>query len=138
MNLLHTLGSTQVCSTPSKKEWRAILLGTTGVQKLYSVRSWRFGKMPIYVGAYGQWTQYRDQRFDDAYAGLQAGPELGLAGGRLRTSVTGVERWYGRRPLVASFGGELEYEKLVGDAWAGGATLLLRHNDYHRRSDADV
>jgi hypothetical protein len=102
-----------------------------------SVRLQRLGKMPIYVGAYGQWTQYRDQRFDDAYAGLQAGPELELAGGRLRTSVTGLERWYGRHPLVASFGGELEYEKLVGDAWGEAATLLLRHNDYHGRSDVD-
>jgi len=102
-----------------------------------SVRFRRFSKVPIYLAAYGQWTQYPDHRFDDAYVGVQAGPEFRLAQGQLRTTGTGLMRWYGRRPLVSSFGADFEYERLVGDAWTLGATVLLRHNDYARRRDAD-
>jgi hypothetical protein len=46
-------------------------------------------------------------------------------------------RWYGRRRLVTSLGGHLDYEKLVGDKWTVGGTLLVRHNDYARRDDVD-
>jgi hypothetical protein len=102
-----------------------------------SLRLNRFGKIPIYLGAYGRWTSYRDHDFDDAYAGAEAGPEFQLAGGRLRATATGLMRWYGRRPLVASFGAHLDYDKLVGDKWTVGGTLLVRHNDYARRSDVD-
>ena len=102
-----------------------------------SVRLNRDGDVPIYLGAYGRWTHYRDHRFDDAYAGAEAGPEFRLAGGRLRATATGLMRWYGRRPLVASLGGTLDFEKLAGDKWTLGGTLLLRHNDYARRADVD-
>lgn len=102
-----------------------------------SVRLRRFAKVPIYLGAYGQWTQYRDHSFDDAYLGVEAGPELRLAKGRLRVGATGLMRWYGRRPLVSSFGADLDYERLVGNVWTVGGSLLMRHNDYARRSDVD-
>lgn len=102
-----------------------------------SVRLRRLTKVPIYLGAYGQWTQYPDHRFDDAYIGVQAGPELQLAKGRLRATATGLERWYGRRPLVSSFGAELDYERLVGNVWTVGGSLLIRRNNYARRSDVD-
>ena len=102
-----------------------------------SVRLNRFGKIPIYLGAYGRWTHYRDHDFDDAYAGAEAGPEFRLAGGRVRTTATGLMRWYGRRRLVDSFGSHLDYDKLVGDKWTVGGTLLVRHNDYARRRDVD-
>jgi hypothetical protein len=102
-----------------------------------SVRLNRFGKIPIYLGVYGRWTQYRGHDFDDAYAGAEAGPEFKLAGGRLRTTATGLMRWYGGRPLVESFGARLEYDKLVGSKWTVGGTLLVRHNDYARRRDVD-
>ena len=102
-----------------------------------SFRLNRFGKVPIYLGAYGRWLRYRDRRFGDSYAGAEAGPEFRTAGGRLRTTGTGLMRWYGGRPLVSSFGGHLDYEKLVGDRLTIDGTLLLRHNDYARRSDVD-
>jgi len=102
-----------------------------------SVRLNRFGKVPIYLGAYGRWTRYRDHSFDDAYAGAEAGPEFQLGGGRLRTTATGLMRWYGRLPLVRSIGGHLDFEKLVGDKWTLGGSLLVRHNDYERRRDVD-
>lgn len=102
-----------------------------------SVRLNRFGNIPIYLGAYGRWTTHRDHDFDDAYAGAEAGPEFQLAGVRLRTTATGLTRWYGRRPLVQSFGARLEYDKLVDGKWTVGGTLLVRHNDYARRNDVD-
>ena len=102
-----------------------------------SIRLNRFGKVPIYLGAYGRWLRYRDHHFDDAYAGAEAGPEFQLGGGRLRTTATGLMRWYGKRRLVTSLGGHLDYEKLVGDKWTVGGTLLVRHNDYARRDDVD-
>ena len=45
-----------------------------------SLRLNRFGKVPIYLGAYGRWPRYRDHRFDDAYAGAEAGPEVRARG----------------------------------------------------------
>jgi len=102
-----------------------------------SIRLNRFGRVPIYLGGYGRWLRYRDHHFDDAYAGAEAGPEFQLAGGRLRTTATGLLRWYGERLLVTSLGTHLDYEKLVGDKWTVGGTLLVRHNDYARRRDVD-
>src|SRR5689334_5342742 len=102
-----------------------------------SVRLNRSAKFPIYIAGYGRWLRYADHRFDDAYAGAEAGPEFQLAGGRLRTTATALKRWYGKRPLVTSLGGRLDYERLIGDRWTVDATLQLRHNDYDRRSDVD-
>jgi len=102
-----------------------------------SVRLNRLGRIPVYLGGYGRWTRYGDHRFDDAYAGAEAGPEFELAGGRLRTTATGLVRWYGRRRLVASFGGHLDYERLVGDKWTLGGTAMVRHNNYAQRRDVD-
>ena len=102
-----------------------------------SLRLNRSGNTPIYLGAYGRWTRDRDHRFDDAYAGAEAGPEFQLAGGRLRTTATGLIRWYGERKLVDSFGLHFDYEKLVGGQWTVGGALLIRHNDYARRRDVD-
>ena len=45
-----------------------------------SLRLNRFGKVPIYLGAYGRWLGYRDHRFDDDYAGAEAGPEVAARG----------------------------------------------------------
>lgn len=102
-----------------------------------SIRLNQFGQVPIYVGGYGRWVRYDDHRFDDAYVGLETGPEFAAAGGHLRTTVTALKRWYGRRPLVSSFGARIEYEKLVGDQWNIGGTLLIRYNDYAQRGDVD-
>lgn len=102
-----------------------------------SIRLNRFGEVPIYIGGYGRWVRYGDHRFDDADAGLEAGPEFAVAGGHLRTIATGLARWYGRRPLVFSVGARVEFEKLLGGEWNVGGTLLVRHNDYARRSDVD-
>lgn len=102
-----------------------------------SIRLNRFGKIPIYIGGYGRWVRYKDHRFDDAYAGLEAGPEFAVAGGRLRTTATALKRWYGRRPLVSSIGARVDYEKLVGQKWNVGGTLLVRHNNYAQRGDVD-
>lgn len=102
-----------------------------------SLRLRHFAKVPLYLGAYGQWTQYADHRFDDGYLGLEAGPEFKLAQGRLRASAMGFMRWYGRRPLVSSFGADLDYEKLVGKVWTIGGSVLMRYNDYARRDDVD-
>lgn len=97
----------------------------------------RSGRLPIYIGGYGRWLRYADHRFDDAYAGAEAGPEFQPARGRLRTTATALMRWYGKRPLVKSFGGRLDYERLIGGKWTADATLQLRYNDYARRRDVD-
>lgn len=102
-----------------------------------SLRLNRFGKVPLYIGAYGRWVRYKNHRFDDAYAGGEFGPEFHVAEGRLRTAGAAQIRWYGRRPLFRSFGAHLDYEKLIGDQWTIGGTLLVRHNDYARRRDLD-
>jgi hypothetical protein len=102
-----------------------------------SVRLNRERRIPIYVGAYGQYVRYHQHRFDDSYVGAEAGPEFQLAGGRLRATATGLSRWYGNRPLVSSFGGRLDYERLVGDNWNFSGSLLLRHNNYAQRRDVD-
>ena len=102
-----------------------------------SVRLNRSGKVPIYIGGYGRLTRYGDQRFDDAYAGIEAGPEFHLGGGQLRTTLTGLRRWYGRHPLVTSVGARVDYDRLAGKSWTLGGSLLVRHNDYFRRGDVD-
>jgi len=102
-----------------------------------SVRFNRFGKVPVYIGAYGQWLRYGDHRFDDAYVGGNVGPEFGLAGGRLRVTATGLKRWFGGRPLVASFGTHFAFERLIGNRSTFGAAVLIRHNDYAARNDVD-
>ena len=102
-----------------------------------SVRLNRSGKVPIYIGGYGRLTRYGDPRFDDAYAGLEAGPEFRLGGGQLRTTLTGLRRWYGRHPLVTSVGARVDYDRLAGKSWTLGGSLLVRHNDYARRGDVD-
>jgi hypothetical protein len=102
-----------------------------------SMRLNRSGKLPLYLGIYGRWTSYRDHQFDDAYAGVEAGPEFGVAGGQLRATAAGLMRWYGKRPLVSSFGLRADYEKLIGGKWKIGGTLLVRHNDYAKRRDVD-
>jgi len=102
-----------------------------------SIRLNRSGHIPIYLAAFGRQLRYKDHRFDDIYVGAEAGPEFRLAGGRLRTTATGLMRWYGREPLVKSFGARLDFDKLVGGKWTLGGTMLLRRNDYARRSDVD-
>lgn len=102
-----------------------------------SLRLNRDGILPVYVGAYGRWLRYRDHQFDDSYAGAEVGPEFKLAEGQLRMIVTGLKRWYGNRPLVTSFGGRLDYEKLVGANCTLGGSLLFRRNDYAGRRDVD-
>ncbi|WP_426692865.1 porin family protein [Sphingomonas sediminicola] len=102
-----------------------------------SIRLSRFGQVPIYIGAYGRWIRYKDHRFDDAYAGLEAGPEFAVAGGRLRTTATVLKRWYGGHSLVSSLGARADYEKIVGGGWNIGGTLIVRHNDYAQRGDVD-
>jgi hypothetical protein len=102
-----------------------------------SVRLNRFGRIPIYLGGYGRWTRYGDHHFDDGYGGFEAGPEFPLLGGCLRATGTGLARWYGGRRLVTSFGGHLDYDKLLGRQWIIGGMLVVRHNDYARRTDVD-
>ena len=102
-----------------------------------SIRLNRFGRIPVYMGAYGRWLRYRDHHFNDAYAGFEAGPEFNLGEGRLRATATGLMRWYGERRLVTSLGAHLDYERPIFDKWTVGGTLLVRHNDYARRRDVD-
>jgi len=102
-----------------------------------SVRLDRDGNHPIYVAAYGRSQRYRDRSFDDAYAGVEGGPEFPLRGGRLRTTAAGLMRWYGRRRLVTSVGVHFDYENLIEGKSILGGSLLLRHNDYGRRRDVD-
>jgi hypothetical protein len=102
-----------------------------------SLRVNRSGKVPIYIGGYGRLTRYGDRRFDDAYAGIEAGPEFRVGGGELRSTMTGLRRWYGRHPLVTSVGMRLDYNRLAGKSWTLGGALLVRHNDFARRTDVD-
>lgn len=102
-----------------------------------SVRLNRDGNLPLYVGVYARSLRYHDHRFDDSWAGAEAGPEFQIARGRLRTIVTGLKRWHGHRPLVTSVGARLDYDRLVGDSWTLAGSLLLRRNDYSDRLDVD-
>ncbi|HVU31602.1 MAG TPA: surface lipoprotein assembly modifier, partial [Sphingomicrobium sp.] len=102
-----------------------------------SIRLNREGRVPIFIAAFGRWLRYGDHRFDDSYAGGDIGPEFQLGGGQLRTTATGLVRWYGGKPLVRSFGGRFEYDRILGDKWTLVGTLLARRNDYADRSDTD-
>jgi hypothetical protein len=102
-----------------------------------SMRINRSGQIPIYIDGFGRWLRYGDRRFDDSYAGADIGPEFQLEGDQLRVTATGLARWYGGHPLVRSFGGRIEYDKIVGDKWTVAGTLTYRRNDYARRSDVD-
>jgi len=56
----------------------------------------------------------------------------------LRTTATGLARWYGGKPLEKSFGAHFTYEKLLGNLWTLGGGLLVRRNDYSGRRDVDA
>lgn len=102
-----------------------------------SVRLNRFGNVPIYVAAYGRWLHYRDHQFDDDYLGAEAGPEVAVAGGRMRVTAAALTRRYGGKPLVRSLGTHIDYERLIGNKWTVGGALLIRRNDYAHRRDVD-
>jgi len=102
-----------------------------------SIRLLRNRKIPIYIGAYGRVVRYSDHDFDDIYIGGEAGPELRLAGGRLRLAATGLNRWYGGKQLVTSMGGRLNFDKVIGGKWSLETSLAARHNAYARRSNMD-
>lgn len=102
-----------------------------------SLRLWRETQVPVYLAAYGRMVRYDDQDFNDAYIGGEAGPELRIGGGRLRTLVTGLHRWYGGRSLVTSIGGRVVFEKIINGKLGLEASLALRRNAYARREDVD-
>lgn len=102
-----------------------------------SIRLWRDTKMPVYVGGYGRVVRYPDHDFDDYYIGAEAGPEFRLSGGRLRVAATGLQRWYGGRPLVSSVGGRFNFDKVIGGKLGLEVSLAVRHNAYSRRDDVD-
>lgn len=102
-----------------------------------SVRLWRNADVPAYFAAYGRMVRYPDHDFDDIYLGGEAGPEFRLSGGRLRVSATGLQRWYGGKPLVTSIGGRLNFEKVVGGKLGLEASLAIRRNAYPGRDDVD-
>lgn len=102
-----------------------------------SIRLARDSGMPIYLGAFGRMVRYGDNRFNDIYAGVEAGPEFRISGGRLRVAATGFRRWYGGPRLVTSLGGRLAFDKVVGGKWGLEASLSARNNAYARRFDVD-
>lgn len=102
-----------------------------------SVRLWRSGKVPLYLATYGRMVHYGDPDFDDIYIGGEIGPEFQLSGGRLRTSATGFQRWYGGKQLNTGYGARLNYDKIIGGKTGIEASLGLRRDDYANRSDLD-
>jgi len=102
-----------------------------------NIRLLRDNPVPLYIGAYGRAVRYPDHDFDDIYVGGEAGPEFRVAGGRLRTTATGFERWYGGSGLVTSLGGKLDFDKVINAKWSLEASLSVRHNAYARRADVD-
>jgi len=102
-----------------------------------NVRLWRDSKVPIYLAGYGHMVRYAGRRFNDLYIGGEAGPEFRLLGGRLRTSVTGLKRWYDGRDLVTSFGIRPNFDKIIGGRLSIDASLAFRHNNYAGRTDVD-
>jgi tetratricopeptide (TPR) repeat protein len=102
-----------------------------------SVRLLRHRRNPLYLAAYGRVLRYEDKRFNDVYAGGEAGPEFRLSGGRLRTGAVGFIRGYGGRRLVTSIGGRLHFEKVIAALTTIETTLSVRHNAYARREDVD-
>lgn len=102
-----------------------------------SVRIWRNAKVPLYAGAFGRLVRYPDHAFDDAYIGGEIGPEFRLWNGRIRLAATGLERWYGGKPLVTSLGGRINFDKVIGGKLGIETALALRHNAYSGRDDVD-
>ena len=102
-----------------------------------SIRLRRNSKVPVYLGAYGRIVRYPDHDFDDYYIGGEIGPEFRLSGGRLRATATGLQRWYGGKPLVSSIGGRLNFDKVIGGKLGLEAALAVRRNAYFRRDDVD-
>lgn len=102
-----------------------------------SLRLLRDRPVALYVAAYGRVLRAPDHRFDDVYAGAEAGPEFHLAGGRLRATGTIFQRWYGGKVLVGSSGGRLAFDKVIAGAWNIETTLALRRDDYSQLSEQD-
>lgn len=102
-----------------------------------NVRLWRDSKIPVYLGAYGHMVRYAGRRFNDLYVGGETGPEFRLLGGRLRTTVTGLKRWYDGQELVTSVGVRQNFDKIIGGKLSIDAFLAVRRNAYARRSDID-
>ena len=102
-----------------------------------SVRVWRNSNVPVYLAAYGRMVNYQGGEFDDIYVGGEAGPEFRLSGGRIRATATGFHRWYGGKDLITSYGGRLNYDKVIGGKWGIEASLALRRDNYARRRDLD-
>lgn len=102
-----------------------------------SVRLWREAKVPLYLSVYGRIVRYPDHDFDDYYIGGETGPEFRLSGGRLRIAATGLQRWYGGKPLISSIGGRLNFDKVIDGKLGLEASLAVRHNAYFRRDDVD-
>lgn len=102
-----------------------------------SVRLWRESKVPVYLGTYGRMVRYPDHDFDDYYISGEAGPEFRLSGGRLRVAATGLQRWYGGKPLVTSIGGGFNFDKIIDGKLGIEAALAVRRNAYFGRDDVD-
>ena len=102
-----------------------------------SVRLWRESKVPVYLGTYGRMVRYPDHDFDDYYISGEAGPEFRLSGGRLRVAATGLQRWYGGKPLVTSIGGRFNFDKIIDGKLGIEAALAVRRNAYFGRDDVD-
>ena len=81
--------------------------------------------------------RYGDSSFNDIYVGGEAGPEFRVSGGRLRVAATGLQRWYGGKPLVASLGGRLHFDKVIGGKMGPRSLACGRHNAYSRPRDVD-
>jgi hypothetical protein len=100
-----------------------------------SVRLWRNRHMPLYLGGYGRIVNFSGGKFDDLYIGGEAGPEFRISGGRLRTTATAFERWYGGKTLSTSFGGKLDFDKVINGKLGIETALAARHDNYERRDD---
>jgi len=103
-----------------------------------SMRLWRNRNTPLYLGGYGRIVNYSGGKFDDLYIGGEAGPEFRIAGGRLRTSATAFKRWYGGHTLSTSFGGKLNFDKVINGKLGTETALAARHDNYSRRDDIDA
>jgi tetratricopeptide (TPR) repeat protein len=102
-----------------------------------SLRLLRDQTVPVYLAAYARALRYPDHAYNDVYVGGEVGPEFRLQGGRLRATGTLFQRWYGGKPLATSYGGRLDYEKVIGGKWGVEATLALHRDDYAHRHDLD-
>lgn len=98
-----------------------------------SYRFRRFTSMPVYLGAYGRTLRYGDGDFNDAYLGLDAGPEFFTPLGRLRATATLFRRWYGEARYQDSLGARLLLESPITPRWSLATSLDLRDVDYPSR-----